>query len=130
MTAEPRWVTKEMVLAIHEEQLVTFGGGTGLRDEGLLESALARPRNLFAYEPEAALPRLAASLAFGIIRNHPFIDGNKRSGFISIRMFLHRNAQIFKPDRTEAFVVITAVAAGEMEEDELAAWIEANSRPI
>jgi len=129
VTAEPKWLSKDLVLAIHDEQLVTFGGGTGLRDEGLLESALARPENLFAYEPEAPLARLAASLAFGIIRNHPFVDGNKRTGFIAIRMFLHRNGIVFRPDRAEAFVVVMAVAAGEMEEETLAAWIEANSQP-
>jgi death-on-curing protein len=126
---EPRWVTKEMVLAVHEEQMATFGGGAGLRDEGLLESALARPQNLFAYEPDATLPRLAASLGWGIVRKHPFVDGNKRTGLIAIRMFMHRNGLRFRPDRTQAYSVIMAVAAGELDEDELATWIAENSAP-
>ena len=130
MTAEPRWLSKDLVLAIHDEQLVVFGGGTGLRDDGLLESALARPMNLLAYEPETKLARLAASLAWGLIRNHPFVDGNKRTGDLAIRAFLRLTGQNFEPDQAEEVAVIISVAAGEMEEDELAAWIEANSHPI
>ena len=85
MTAEPAWLTLDMVLAIHDEQLAVFGGGTGMRDLGLLESALARPRNRYHYDPDCGVFGLAAAYGFGIVCNHPFVDGNKQIGRASCR---------------------------------------------
>jgi len=127
MSTDPKWLSKEMAIALHDEQLVMFGGGEGLRDEGLLESALSRPINLFNYDAEAGICDLAASLGFGIIRNHPFIDGNKRAGLMAIRAFLYMNDYLFEPEQVDEVAVILAVAAGDIEEDELSRWITVNS---
>ncbi len=119
---EPVWVTVATVLAIHDEQLAEHGGQTGVRDLGLLESALTRPRNGYSYG-EHSLPVLAASLAFGIARNHPFIDGNKRTSLVVMELFLMLNGlELVATD--EAFVVtFLALAAGDLSEDALAEWI-------
>ena len=127
MDVEPKWLSKELAIALHVEQLVMFGGGEGMRDEGLLESALSRPVNVFNYNPDASLWEIAASLGYGIVNNPPFVDGNKRTGFMAIEMFLYLNGYLFKPDKAEAAAVILDVAAGEIEEDELARWIAVNS---
>jgi death-on-curing protein len=130
---EPRWLTLDIMLAIHDEQLAMFGGGTGIRDRGLLESALARPVHRHHYEPQSSLAELAAALAaalaFGIITNHPFVDGNKRTGLLSIQAFLHVNGWIFDPDQEEEVRTILGVAAGEVAEDALAAWVAKAARP-
>ncbi len=132
MTAEtstgPKWLTVEMVLAIHDEQLAMFGGGEGLRDAGLLDSGLARAPNRHHYNPDATLFELAAAYGIGIIKNHPFVDGNKRTGLISMHAFLALNGWNFDADQVEEVQTILANAAGDMEEDELGRWIEANSR--
>lgn len=128
MTAEPKWLSVDMVLAFHDEQLAHFGGAEGVRDLGLLESGLARPRNRHQYDPGASIFDLAAAVGAGIIRNHPFVDGNKRTGLVAIAVFLSLNGWRFDPDQAEEVQVILALAAGEMEEDDLARWIEANSR--
>ncbi|MAF49281.1 MAG: type II toxin-antitoxin system death-on-curing family toxin [Rhodospirillales bacterium] len=125
--AEPRWLSVEIVLALHEEQLALFGGGEGVRDLGLLDSALARPRNLHGYAPDTPLPGLAASLAYGIIRNHPFVDGNKRTGLLAIRAFMYLNGFDFEAGQAEEVAQILSVAAGEIGEEELASWIAANA---
>jgi death-on-curing protein len=123
---EPRWIDKRAFLLLHDEDLTEHGGLPGLRDEGLLDSALARPLNLLAYgEPNMAA--LAAAYAFGIARNHPFADGNKRAALLSIGLFLAINEISFRPDKVEATQVFLALAAGEINEDELGAWIGRNS---
>jgi death on curing protein len=120
------WIGEPLVRALHSEQLAAHGGGAGVRDAGLLDSALQRPRNLAAYgTPDAAA--LAASLAYGLARNHPFVDGNKRTAFVAGAVFLELNG--FRVTMSEADVVLTilALAAGELAEDALAAWFRANS---
>lgn len=116
------WVGRAVIEAVHERQLVEHGGSVGLRDESALESALARPLNLALHgEPDAAA--LAASLAFGLARNHPFVDGNKRSVWIGARLFLRLNDVAIAFDKAEATVMMQRLAAGELTEDEVAAWL-------
>lgn len=123
------WIEKAVVLAIHEEQLEEHGGGTGLRDEGLLDSALARPENLAAYgEPDVA--ELAASYAFGIAKNHPFVDGNKRTAAILARLFLVLNGHDVEVSEGEVVITFLALAAGEIGEEELAGWLRENLKPL
>lgn len=118
-----------MVLAIHDEQLALFGGGQGLRDPGLLDSALARARNRYEYDGEADICRLAASYCAGIVKNHPFIDGNKRTGLLSAQAFLILNDYRFHPAQVDEIRMILGLAAGEVEEENLAQWITANAEP-
>ena len=120
--SEPRWVTKHQAVIIHAEQLATFGGPAGLRDEGLLESALSRPRNKWEYG-ETDLAVLAAAYAYGIARNHAFVDGNKRAAFLVMMTFLRKNGIAFSPSPAEAAVAIMGLAAGEIEEEGLSRWI-------
>lgn len=129
MTAEPRWISKKALLLLHQESLATFGGASGLRDEGLLDSALARPQNLFVYHPESTVFDLAAAYAFGIAKNHAFLDGNKRAAFLAIGMFLAINGLRLVADQLDAIQTILAVAAGELEEGRLSDWIQTNSVP-
>ncbi len=124
---EPEWVERETVLTLHEQSLAQFGGSAGLRDEGLLESALGRPQNLFAYG-KPTLFDLAASYAFGLAKNHPFIDGNKRIAFVTAVLFLELNGRRFQAEEVDATLRTLALAAGEMSEAEYAAWIKASSR--
>ncbi len=123
--SEPRWLTPAVIEDIHAEQLATFGGPEGLRDRGLLESALDRPRNSFAYD-SAGMPELAAAYAFGIARNHPFIDGNKRTAFAALMVFLRLNGIHFAPPPAEATAIILDLAAGTVGEEGLARWIADN----
>jgi death-on-curing protein len=122
---EPAWLSTDLVLAIHDEQLRTFGGPPGLRDQGLLESALARAVNKLAYGSDD-LAALAAAYGFGLARNHAFVDGNKRTAFLAIVTFLGLNDLDFVVAETEAVVIMLAVAAGEVDEDGLARWIRDN----
>jgi death-on-curing protein len=122
---EPFWLTVAMTVAIHDEQLAIPGGSAGLRDHALLESALDRPRNKWAYE-QAALPELAAGYGFGIARNHPFIDGNKRTALLAIFTFLGVSDVDFVVPEADAAAMILALAAGEVSEDNLARWIRDN----
>lgn len=122
---EPRWLTSEEVRAAHEKQLVRFGGPPGIRDENALESALARPINRWRYE-EADLASLAAAYAFGLARNHVFVDGNKRIAFVAMTTFLRLNAVAFKPDQAQATAMIVELAAGEIDESGLTRWIRDN----
>jgi death-on-curing protein len=116
------WLSSELILAIHDEQLAEHGGSTGLRDAGLLDSALARPLNRAGYtEPDIA--ELAAVYALGITRNHPFIDGNKRTAFVAMELFLRLNACLFTVGDAEAVVMFLAMAAGELPDDEFTAWV-------
>jgi death-on-curing protein len=129
MTAEPRWISKKAMLLLHEESLATFGGASGLRDEGLLDSALAHPQNTHAYNEESTKADLAASYAFGLAKNHAFVDGNKRAAFLSIGMFLAINGIKLVADQLDAIQTTLAVAAGELDERGLSAWIYKNSVP-
>jgi death on curing protein len=122
---EPRWVTYEQAIAIHSKQLRRFGGALGLRDEGMLRSALERPVNKWRYE-QAALPELAAAYAFGLAKNHAFVDGNKRIAFISMMSFLLKNGIQFDPEPAHATAIILLLAAGEVSEESLARWIRDN----
>jgi death-on-curing protein len=123
--SEPVWLDTSIVLDVHAEQLALFGGADGLRDAGLLESALARPVNKFAYA-ETNLAALAAAYGFGIARNHPFVDGNKRTAFASIIVFLGLDGIDFDVAPEAATAIVLAVAAGEINEDGLARWIGDN----
>jgi death-on-curing protein len=123
--SEPEWVTMPIVLAIHDEQLAIHGGSAGLRDAALLESALGRPRNKWAYE-NAELPELAAAYGYGIARNHPFVDGNKRTALLAIYTFLGVNDVDFIVPEADAAAMILALAAGEVTEESLARWIRDN----
>jgi death-on-curing protein len=124
---EPRWLTTEVVRALHDELLATFGGAPGVRDVGLLESALARPRHLWSFEPASVLPRLAAAYGFGLARDHPFVDGNKRVAVVSVAVFLALGGRRFDPDEADEVRTILALAAGELDEPQLAAWVAAQT---
>jgi death-on-curing protein len=126
---EPRWILDEVVRAIHKRQLAEHGGAGGVRDTGLLESALSRPKHLFAYaEDGIGLPRLPAAYAFGIARNHPFVDGNKRTAFVAALLFLRLNGYDVVAPQEEKHAVFLAMAEGRLGEDELADWLEAKCR--
>ena len=126
---EPEWLELGIVIDFHAEQLALFGGLDGIRDLGLLESALARPQNKFAYG-ETNLAALAASYGFGIARNHPFIDGNKRTALASMIVFLNLNELALAAPQEAATAIVLALAAGEIGEDVLARWIADNIRPL
>lgn len=127
MRKAPVWLLRETVLAMHDLLIAEFGGAAGVRDEGLLDSALSRPRNLLAYERPSIFD-LAASLAFGLIKNHPFLDGNKRVAFTAAVTFLHVNGRRVRATEVDATVRTLALAAGDMTEAEYAAWLKVNSR--
>lgn len=118
---------RDTVLALHEQSLAQFGGSAGIGDERLLDSALGRSQHLFAYG-RPTLFDLAASYAFGLARNHPFIDGNKRMAFVAAVLFLELNGRVFQAEEVDAAVRTLALAAGEMSEAEYAKWLKANSR--
>lgn len=123
----PRWLSKDLILAVHHRQLTEHGGLEGVRDHGLLESALARPLNLHAYgEGDAAA--LAAAYAFGLARNHPFIDGNKRTAFVACELFLNANDYELIAADEDCLAMMLALAASEIDEAEFAAWLRANVR--
>ena len=119
---EPFWLTRQMIVAIHDEQLTIHGGASGLRDEGMLESALDRPKNRWSYEQA----ELAAAYAFGIARNHPFVDGNKRTSLLALYTFLGVNGVDFIVPEAEAAAMILSLAAGEVSEESLTRWIRNN----
>ncbi len=123
--SEPQWLDTTIMLDVHAEQLALFGGADGVRDLGLLESALARPVNKFSYG-ETDLAALAAAYAFGIARNHAFVDGNKRAAFASIIVFLGLNGIDFDVPPEEATAIILSLASGEINEEGLARWIRDN----
>lgn len=119
--AEPRWLDLDIALAIHDRQLAEHGGGVGVRDSGMLESALARPMNVWAYGSDDSAA-LAAAYAFGIARNHPFVDGNKRTAWVAARLFLALNGLELRFDAGDAVRTMLALAAGELAEAALADW--------
>jgi death-on-curing protein len=121
----PKWVTYDQIIAIHARQLRRFGGAAGLRDEGMLQSALERPINKYQYE-QAALPALAAAYAYGLAKNHAFVDGNKRAAFMAMMVFLRKNGIQFAPQPAHATAIILALAAGEVSEASLTRWIRDN----
>ena len=123
MPASWQWVLESVVLALHEAQLAEHGGGTGIRDLGLLQSALARPEKLLAYgnDPDAA--SLATAYAFGIARNHPLIDGNKQTAFVTMELFLEINGFFFTADDASCIANMEALAAGSLSEDQVSTWV-------
>ena len=123
---EPNWLVREVVLAIQGELLNRFGGLAGIRDEGLLDSAINKPKNLFAYG-QPTLFELAASYATGLVKNHPFLDGNKRIGFMAAYVFLGANGWSLEATEEEAVLETLALAAGESTESDYAAWLTKNS---
>jgi death-on-curing protein len=125
VTKKIEWLSLPLVLAIHDEQLVAHGGSGGVRDIALLESALSRPLNKWNYE-NAELPELAAAYAFGIARNHPFVDGNKRTSLLALYTFLGINGIDFVVPEADAAAMILSLAAGEVSEESLARWIRDN----
>ena len=123
----PKWLRKDTINAVHQKTLLEQGGAPGIRDGGLLESALARPINLFKYAPESDLFDLAAAYGFGIASNHPFIDGNKRVALYASVGFLRINGVYLNAVEADAAVTFLALAAGELSEEELASWFRNNS---
>lgn len=120
---EPEWVNRRALLLLHAESLAEHGGLQGIRDEGLLDSALARPLNVFAYNKKCDLADLAAAYAYGLSSNHPFPDGNKRAAFLATGLFLELNNRRCVADSVEAIEVFFALALGKISEGELAAWL-------
>ena len=127
--SEPRWVPKHLALRWHARLLERYGGAAGVRDEGLLEAALARPRTIAGYEPDAPLARLAAAYAYGLTQNHPFIDGNKRTAFAVLVSFLAANGFKLDVSEQEATRVMLALSARTIAEADLAEWLIANGAP-
>jgi death-on-curing protein len=126
---EPTWLLGSVIEAMHDEQIAEHGGASGLRDTGLLESALARPLNLWAYA-EPNVFELAAAYAFGIAKNHPFVDGNKRTAFLAAYLFLRLNGWRLTASQDEAVRVVLLLAAGDIGETEFAKWLESNTETI
>ena len=125
---EPEWITPDTALAIHEEQVGEHGGADGVRDHGLLESALARPRNAWGYGVQD-ICALAASLGHGIARNHPFVDGNKRTAYVAVETLLLLNGFALLASDAECVVAMLDLAAGEMSEEEFAIWLRDHTAP-
>jgi death-on-curing protein len=124
---EPKWLLTDAVITMHKMLVAEHGGSPILRDRGLLESALARPKNLFAYEkPRPTLAHLAAAYAFGIVKDHPFVDGNKRVALTAAAVFLEVNGATLDVSEAEAVIVFRNLAAGGMSEEELVEWFQKN----
>lgn len=124
---EPIWMNLKDALAIHEKMLALYGGSAGIRDKGMLDSALSRPRNLFSYG-SPSLFDLAAAYAFGIVKNHPFVDGNKRTCFVLAIAFLEINGYLFQATQADAVVQTLALAASALTESQFAHWLKNNSK--
>lgn len=127
---EPIWVEKPEVLIFHSQQLAEHGGSDGIRDESLLDSALGKPRNVFAYGDDVTLPRLTASYAFGIARNHPFVDGNKRTSLVASFGFLLLNGLRVTATNEDRYITFIKLAEGSLSEDELTAWFTEHTVPL
>jgi death-on-curing protein len=123
---EPVWIDERDAFALHERLLALHGGGTGVRDEGLLLSALARPRQIYAYAEQPELVGMAAAYTAGIVKNHPFVDGNKRTGFVIGILFLELNGYRFRASEEAATQAVLDLAAGAMDENGYAAFLRAN----
>ncbi|GAA0588065.1 type II toxin-antitoxin system death-on-curing family toxin [Rhizomicrobium electricum] len=128
--SEPVWVRPDVLKLLHGESIAEHGGADGLRDEGLFESALARPRNLFSYEGVEDPARLAAAYAFGLAKNHAFVDGNKRIAFIACALFLRLNGLRLVADQSEAVLTFLTLAAGDLDETALADWIRQHAKAV
>ncbi len=127
---EPVWITLKLTTTIHERQLSEHGGPKGVRDAGMLESALARPQQKFHYNSmDQDIPALAAAYAFGIARNHPFVDGNKRTAAVLCEVFLELNGYLLLAEDAELYPVFMKLAAGQIGESELAEWLRDQARP-
>lgn len=120
---EPKWIGRRALVLLDGESIASHGGRAGVREEGLLESALARPRQIWTHEPKADLARLAAGYAAGLVRNHPFVDGNKRAAFLAVGLFLELNGFQLVADPADAAHAVIALASGDMAEAEFAAWV-------
>lgn len=129
-TREPVWIEQAAIIALHDRSLALHGGPSGIRDEGLLESALQRPMNRFFYEGETSLAALAATYAVGVASNHPFVDGNNRAAYQTLILLLALNESPLQADRVEAIETMLAVAAGRLDIEALAKWIRANSNAL
>ncbi|QJE97795.1 type II toxin-antitoxin system death-on-curing family toxin [Luteolibacter luteus] len=127
---EPVWIPKEIVLALHQRQVNEHGGDAGIRDESLLESAIARPQQRYTYDSSADIYALAASYAKGLAKNHPFIDGNKRTAFVVYRLFLLRNGITATAPQGDRYSTALDLAAGDMEEEAFATWLRRNTASI
>ncbi len=131
MPDEPVWIRHDTVRAIHLRQLAEHGGSEGVRDEGLLDSALARPKNLLAYSDEPPdLAALAAAYAMGLVKNHPFVDGNKRTAYVVCRVFLILNGNDIQASKEAKYLTFLVAADGSLSENELPDWIRAHSRAV
>ena len=123
MRRKPNWIDKRALLLLHEESLAMFGGARGLRDEGLLDSALARPLNQYLHNNSSDLAELAAAYGYGIVKNHAFVDGNKRAAFQAVGLFLAINGKSLRAEQVDAIRIVLALAAGSLDEAGLADWI-------
>ena len=123
MKAAPVWIDARAILFLHDESLAMFGGARGLRDAGLLESALTRPVNQHLYSPDSDIAELAAAYAFGLAKNHPFVDGNKRTAFLALGLFLAVNGWLLETTQIDAIETMLSLAQGTLTESELANWI-------
>jgi death-on-curing protein len=128
--AEPIWLLPEVLLALHKAHLAEHGGAEGLRDAGLFESALARPQNRWSYSADASLFELAASYCYGLAKNHASVDGNKRTALVSLLLFLELNGYRLKATQEQRYEVVLKVASGDVEEEQLTEWIQANATAI
>ena len=128
--SEPVWILREALITLHDESIARDGGIHGIRDSGLLESALGRAQNTFGYENVSDVPRLAANYAFGLAKNHPFADGNKRAAFLAAGTFLRINGLRLTAGQAEATRTMYDLASSKLDEDAFAAWLKANSSPL
>jgi len=128
--SQPKWVTVAIATAIHDEAIYEFGGLPGIRDQGLLESALDRPRNLVAYAPRSSIFRLAAVLCISLAKNHPFNDGNKRTALLATRAFLYLNGYALEPRQDDEVATLVAIADGSLDEEGLESWLTENSTAV
>jgi len=127
MNHGPAWISEELVIAVHARQITEHGGSAGIRDKSLLRSALARPQQLYAYgDPSPDIAALAASLAYGIAKNHPFVDGNKRTAAVLCELFIMVNGMSLEASDQEMLSVFLALAGGSLNEEELANWIRSH----
>jgi death on curing protein len=124
---KPKWLSPTLVTAIHDEAVYEFGGRAGIRDQGLLESALDQPKNRLAYAPRSSLFDLAATLCVGLAKNHPFIDGYKRTALLATRAFLFLNGYALEPSEQDEVATMVAIADGSLDERAVAAWLKRNS---
>lgn len=123
MSTPPVWIDARAILFLHDESLAMFGGARGLRDEGLFDSALTRPVNQHLYKPDGDIAELAAAYAFGLAKNHPFVDGNKRTAFLALGLFLALNGWRLETTQVDAIETMLSLASGTLHENDLAGWI-------